>query len=286
MHGIVIALLLALPPLTMDQAADLAAQADRAVAGKDNATAAGLYVQAIEAGAARDRYGYKAACCFALAGKVDEAFRWLDAAVEAGFAHVDHLKADPDLASLHADPRWKQSVARAEARQAAAIEKLTHKELRLELLRRMRIDQDIRRQKNPDISKWMKIDADNTAYMKKVIAEHGLPGYAMVGKDGALAVFLLIQHADKDRPFQNECLALMRAKVADQQFSGTHLAYLTDRVLVGQGKPQIYGTQLVQINGVLEPSPIEDRDNVDQRRKEVGLGPLADYIEMVRRNSP
>ncbi|MCP4246955.1 MAG: hypothetical protein GY778_07885, partial [bacterium] len=60
------------------------------------------------------------------------------------------------------------------------------------------------------------------------------------------------------------------------------LAYLTDRVLVQEGKPQRYGTQFFAKDGVFKLNPIEDEAYVDARRKEVGLGPLAEYVKQVQ----
>ncbi len=71
------------------------------------------------------------------------------------------------------------------------------------------------------------------------------------------------------------------------QSFGTHevspgdVAYLTDRVLVNEGKPQVYGTQFHEVNGHPEPRPIEDPDSVDVRRAGVGLGTLAEYRELI-----
>jgi hypothetical protein len=79
------------------------------------------------------------------------------------------------------------------------------------------------------------------------------------------------------RPFQKRCLALLEKAVKAGDASARDLAYLTDRVLVGEGKKQVYGTQFRAVGGKLEPSPIEDEANVDRRRKEVGLGTLAEY---------
>lgn len=61
------------------------------------------------------------------------------------------------------------------------------------------------------------------------------------------------------------------------EVSPSHVAYLTDRVLVNERKPQRYGTQFWTVNGELEPRPIEDEANVDQRRAEVGLEPMDAY---------
>ena len=69
--------------------------------------------------------------------------------------------------------------------------------------------------------------------------------------------------------------------------SGQSYALLLDRVLVGEGKPQVYGTQAKRFEEWKgrEPAlePIEDEANVDRRRAEVGLFPLSEYREMLRR---
>ncbi len=62
---------------------------------------------------------YNAACAQALAGRADAAFASLERAVALGWANVEHLQADSDLASLHDDPRWR-AVAEAAGTLAAA----------------------------------------------------------------------------------------------------------------------------------------------------------------------
>lgn len=62
---------------------------------------------------------YNAACAQALAGRADAAFASLQRAVALGWANVEHLGGDPDLASLRADPRWA-SVVRATETLAAS----------------------------------------------------------------------------------------------------------------------------------------------------------------------
>lgn len=121
-----------------------------------------------------------------------------------------------------------------------------------------------------------RVDARNTARIREIISAHGWPGASMVGNDGALAAFLLVQHADSDPGFQRRCLELMTA-APPGEVSPSHVAYLTDRVLVNERKPQRYGTQFWTVNGELEPRPIEDEANVDQRRAEVGLEPMDAY---------
>jgi hypothetical protein len=91
----------------------------------------------------------------------------------------------------------------------------------------------------------------------------------------------LVQHADQDRAFQKRCLKLLAEAVKKGEASPEHLAYLTDRVRVADKEKQVYGTQFHEVDGKMEPYPIEDEANVDGRRKEVGLPPLAEYRKMI-----
>lgn len=122
-------------------------------------------------------------------------------------------------------------------------------------------------------------DQDRTDRLKQIIDKHGWPTIGLVGKDGEDAAWAIAQHSDLDKPFQARALKLLRKAVADKQASPGNLAYLEDRVAVGQGKPQLYGTQMGCAPGGPEPAtPIKDKAGVEQRRKKAGLDPLADYI--------
>jgi hypothetical protein len=200
------------------------------------------------------------------------------------------LTAATDLAAKDVPPPAAQDEGRR-ARDEA---------LRKELLRRMQVDQDARKalavllqgRKVPDpkalaetnpaaVGRMRQVDRDNTEYLKAVLDRRGWPGKSLVGADGANAAWLLVQHADHDRPFQKRCLALLREAVKKGEATGQQLAYLTDRLRVAEKKGQVYGTQLVVVSGKFQPAPIEDAANVDRRRKEVGLPPLAEYLRSV-----
>jgi hypothetical protein len=71
--------------------------------------------------------------------------------------------------------------------------------------------------------------------------------------------------------------------VAAGDASARDQAYLEDRVRVHSGEPQLYGTQFMYDNDELKPQPIEDPDNLDQRRATVGLGPFAEYEAQMHR---
>lgn len=164
-------------------------------------------------------------------------------------------------------------------------------ELRAELLKRMAADQqtrmDLIKKYNGMIpvaamDEMKKIDAENTAWIKPLMKRHGWLGYSLVGADGATAAFLLVQHT-ADAEFRKSSLELLQKAFKAGEASGQQMAMLTDRVLVSEGKSQHYGTQIKPTqDGKMEVSPIEDEANVDKRRAEVGLGPLAEYVESMR----
>ena len=132
-------------------------------------------------------------------------------------------------------------------------------------------------------SLWAKVatvDADNTAWLKGVVENHGWVTYSDVGRDGAGAAWLIVQHADADPSFQRLCLDLMKA-LPEDEVSQQDLALLTDRVLLAEGKPQIYGSQFVVRDGKWVPLNLEDEENVDARRAEVGLPPMHEYRKLL-----
>jgi hypothetical protein len=53
------------------------------------------------------------------------------------------------------------------------------------------------------------VDADNTAFLKGWVAEHGWPRILEVGDKAAFDAWLLAQHADADPAFQADVLARM-----------------------------------------------------------------------------
>lgn len=112
--------------------------------------------------------------------------------------------------------------------------------------------------------------------IKDIVARHGWPTIGLVGEDGAKAAWLLVQHRDADRPYQLQMLELMAPLVKTGEVSGANYAYLYDRT----HRPQRYGTQgrcVREGRGGWEPFIIEDLPALHDRRRAMGLPPIADY---------
>ncbi|MBI3267714.1 MAG: PDZ domain-containing protein [Planctomycetes bacterium] len=56
---------------------------------------------------------YNAACGYARMNKLDDAFAWLEKAIDHGFVRPDEIKADEDFESLRADARFKKLLTKA-----------------------------------------------------------------------------------------------------------------------------------------------------------------------------
>jgi hypothetical protein len=125
---------------------------------------------------------------------------------------------------------------------------------------------------------WCGLDQANTAWLEKQIDVHGWFKRSIYGPEAAGAAFLLTQHADRDKPFQKKVLAMMEPLLAANDVRPQDYALLFDRVAVGEGRPQRYGSQ----GGCTGPGqwtekPVEDAATLDQTRAKVGLEPMAAY---------
>src|SRR5215469_4282515 len=156
----------------------------------------------------------------------------------------------------------------------------TYRAIATELLAMAQADQEMRAKAIKDMRQWdASVDQRNTARIMAIVGEIGWPTISRVGAAASQRAWLLVQHATAEPEFMKRCLTLMRdAQTGD--VAPENMAYLEDRILTMEGKPQIYGTQFRIIDGVIELFPIEDPDHVDQRRARVGLTTLAEHKAM------
>jgi hypothetical protein len=127
------------------------------------------------------------------------------------------------------------------------------------------------------------VHCENARRLARVLATRGWPGRTLVGEEAAAAAWLVLQHAIGDPELQRRSVAVLWAAAAQGEALPAQAAMLEDRVRVLEGRPQRYGTQHDwDASGALAPSPIEDADGVDERRRAVGLEPLADTTRRLR----
>lgn len=235
---------------------------------------------------------YNAGCSASLNGDKKLAFKWLNLALQNGWSNVRHLKSDTDLTVLHKDKRWNKLVAEMQA----IVDKREvnyDKPLQAKLLAIFDDDQQIRQQfiaaqkefgyqsrQVDSLGKMMMFkDSINQIKVIEILDKHGWVGPDKVGGQANQTLFLVIQHADLAT--QQKYLPMMREAVKNKNANSNSLALLEDRVALREGRKQMYGSQIGYDDETNKSYvlPLEDPDNVDKRRAEVGLGLLSDYVK-------
>ena len=124
----------------------------------------------------------------------------------------------------------------------------------------------------------------NYKNIKSIYEDIGYPSISRYGKENSYNYWLLVQHCDNDVVFQENVLNKMKKLLRKSDVNKKNYAYLYDRVMKNKGAKQLYGTQFTYLPPNYEPLVlnIEDSINVDKRRKEIGLEPLADYIKSMK----
>lgn len=78
----------------------------------------------------------------------------------------------------------------------------------------------------------------------------------------------------------------MQRQVKSGGGSPVQVAYLSDRLDVADGRPQKFGTQLTQKSGCdFDFAPLDDREKVEARRKDLKWPPLDEYKQLVHETS-
>ncbi|MBK1896036.1 DUF6624 domain-containing protein [Chryseobacterium paridis] len=123
----------------------------------------------------------------------------------------------------------------------------------------------------------------NAKILNEIIDTIGYPTIDKVGKEAHEAAWLIIQHSIGRPSFMKKCAELLKNIGAEYKEDKVHLAYLTDRIAVLEGKPQLYGTQF-DWNDMKEltPNAFDDLVKVNKRRESIGLNTLEEQTQLIR----
>lgn len=233
---------------------------------------------------------YNYACAYALMGNKDSAFHYLSIATESD--SMAQPLNDPDFYFLLEDERWADFEDKMILKIAAKYEPYTNPALTRELWRMKIKDQafyyhiklanDQNGMDSPIIKAlWElkhQINKSNLTRIEEIIAENGWPKKSEVGSSAAQTVFLIIQHADLAT--QKKYLPVMKEAANNKEASWSALALLIDRIEMREGRPQIYGSQISRNSeGAYSVFEMIEPEYVNQRRKDVGLPPIEDYVK-------
>ena len=132
---------------------------------------------------------------------------------------------------------------------------------------------------------WLKIntlDSINLLKIEKIFLKQGYPGKSKVGGSLGSTAFLVIQHSDL--AYQEKYFPLLEKATNEGELEKSSLALLIDRIRMRKGQKQLYGSQLHSNGGdsKMEFHPIEDEENVNKRRAEMGLGSIEEYAKLFK----
>lgn len=174
-------------------------------------------------------------------------------------AHARSAECDKTtLAKKYADMLEQDQALRGRYIQILELE---HRKASVDLDEKERIENSI-----------LATDEKNQAELDRLIGRCGWPG-GLDNKRAARSAFFIIQHAEL--PYQLKYLPVIQAANRRGEISNEYLAWLVDRTLVRQGKPQRYGTESDFGSGEL--APVEDSKNLNKRRRAMGLPALAGF---------
>jgi hypothetical protein len=126
-----------------------------------------------------------------------------------------------------------------------------------------------------------KKDQENLVTAKAIIDRYGWLGPQEVGMNASQGLFLIIQHADLST--QETYLPIIKSAEKQGKVLSSNLAILEDRILMRKGLKQVYGSQGFsdKKSGKKYFYPISDPDQVDNRRKSMGLIPMQEYANAI-----
>jgi hypothetical protein len=146
--------------------------------------------------------------------------------------------------------------------------------LRQELNQMMKLDQSTLRGKT-DLD-FDKLRVKQANRIQEIVTEFGWPTVDMVGKEASQAAWIIVQHADYDKEFQERMLKIIRPLALEGKIEPSNYAYLYDRT----HRLQLYGTQGKCEGTTFTPFPIQDIEDIDSRRREMKMTTAQAYWDM------
>ncbi|WP_223033221.1 DUF6624 domain-containing protein [Hanstruepera marina] len=237
---------------------------------------------------------YNLACAFALTYQKDSAFYYLNLALKNN--HSLRPLTDSDLYALIDDDRWEyienKQFEKFQKHNGNLIQPEYTKKLLQVIIKDQALDYYIKQARRFYVSEqyipqWyyplgelkQQLVSENFKEIRRLIDVYGWPKYSTVGTLAADAPLLCINHHEDDS-IRKKYIDRIKESCLKGEGSCTEFAKIQDRILVNDGKLQLYGMQFrYSQDKTLEPFPIKDPEFVDRRRKTIGLEPLKDYLK-------
>lgn len=125
------------------------------------------------------------------------------------------------------------------------------------------------------VMRMERCDRKNQKIVFKMLNKCGVP--ENLSNEAIDTIWLVIQHSDLEHI--EKYLPILHQAAKRGCFSQIQLTTMEDRLRVYKRTAQIYGSQTIDIGGTIYFYPIVDFDNLNTRRKQIGMGPIEKYIE-------
>ena len=116
-------------------------------------------------------------------------------------------------------------------------------------------------------------DHANKESIISIIEKCGMPTLNDVSQEHMNTVWLILQHSGNK--YRKKYFPKIEAAVINGDLSKELFATMKDRILMDEGKPQLYGTQIKNRKLYTLAAP----ETVNDRRKEMGMNPIEQYLE-------
>ena len=128
-----------------------------------------------------------------------------------------------------------------------------------------------------------RVDSLNQVTVFGILDKEGWPSH--LSDKANRAIWIVIDHSNL--AYRSKYLGLVKEKAEHGVLDKTDYAILNDRVLMEEGKPQIYGTQIKMAATIVDDEitmqfflwPVENSTALDSLRNTVGLSAIEEYLK-------
>lgn len=146
----------------------------------------------------------------------------------------------------------------------------------VELLQQIYDERQANRGTDGTISKEMQ--KEHLEIVLSIGAHCGMPNLSVVNETQMSAIWMTITQASYQ--FRKAFLPNLVLAVENGDIKESNIAAIKDKILMDEGKPQIYGTQVIRDEqGNYRLYGLEDPEYVDRRRKDIGFGTLQSFLD-------
>lgn len=130
-----------------------------------------------------------------------------------------------------------------------------------------------------DAAKRMeRCDKQNQKIVFKMLDKRGVP--ENLSNEAFNSIWLVVQHSDTEHI--EKYLPILRQAADRGGISQIELTTMEDRLRVYKRTAQIYGSQTIDTGNTIYFYPIAELENLDSRRAEIGMSPIAEYFEILK----